>query len=1078
MSADQQQLSALLSHLTGGANHTPTTEEIREAEKQLKPLLKKKECIPALVGLLGDLNQSPSIRQISAIVLRKRIASHYPSFAEADRADLRKTILQVLSTEPERSVRLSTCAVAASIARVIYTDGDPVGGWPDLLSYVNAAAGDASIEAREMAYSLLCELTDTVGDHLRPQFPALSQMYSGALLDTGNPRVQCAALKSLGQLVSYLSDETDEGEGNPIDHFAGLIPTMLNAGVECQKRGDDEEIMVLCDVLYDLVRCNAISVVQHMSSMVAFCAAAISDENLEMTARDSAALVIASYAEGKPKQLGRAGAIPNILDMLMGLIEKSSDSASGALFDSNPTWREDDDAEADEDFDGPTATSMAQGTLDMLACHIPMAFIFQPAIERVVVRLKSNEPAARKAGIASLGVIAEGCSEPIREHLAEVMGHVFAAAADPDPQVRECTCFALGQLAEHCRPEILEYADKVLPVTFGLLDDANAAVQTTSCYVLEMFCEQLEPAKVRPFLDGMVRKLVQMLETSTRRSVQEMSVAALAATAVAAEAEFTPYVPGVAAMLEKMMSTKDEKLIGLRGRSLECMGHIAIAVEKEVFRPYFVGTMTCACDGLTTDNTDLHEFAYAAFANLSKVMGEEFTPCIAELVPHLVKVIGECNELEEAEEKDQKENGFNLGDSDDEDDPGKFIMNVRTALIDTKKAAITAIGEIAAHTGPAFVPYLESTVDALRGVSGYWHPLVKAECAEALPSLLVSSIAANHNGKVLWVKGNTDGGNPMSEHTNSLCSAIMGLLTEMIADEEKEVVAKACEGIQQTIELCGPYALAPVANECLKRTLDLISLLAPCQQDDEEFDEEVDDHDSFMTSVTDLIGSFGRVMGQQFSQFVPGFLPPICNFCKPTRPASDRAMALGCLGEIVQEVGEGVSEHWMGVFFPAVLSGLADGELNVRRNSAFCAGACCKSFGLLPIPQYPQILTALSPLFVLEKAGPSGGVTDPAGACVDNAVAAVARMIMASPENVPVGQVLPTILANVPLRSDFSENETVYECLLGLLHMNHPDAVANVGGFKKAFTDASSPGLESVADEIKVKLTAALGAMQ
>ena len=188
---------------------------------------------------------------------------------------------------------------------------------------------------------------------------------------------------------------------------------------------------------------------------------------------------------------------------------------------------------------------------------------------------------------------------------------------------------------------------------FALLDDSNIAVQATSCYVLEMFCERLEPDGVRPLLDPLVKKLAAMLEATTKRSVQEMAVAAMAATAVAAEEEFAPYVPGVASLMSKLMDLKDEKMYSLRGRALECMGHIAIAVGKEHFRPYFTGTMKCACEGLSLDSTDLHEFGFACFANLSKVMGEEFAPALPELVPHLISVINQDEgRYEPAEDKE------------------------------------------------------------------------------------------------------------------------------------------------------------------------------------------------------------------------------------------------------------------------------------------------------------------------------------------------------------------------------------------------------------------------------------------
>lgn len=60
---------------------------------------------------------------------------------------------------------------------------------------------------------------------------------------------------------------------------------------------------------------------------------------------------------------------------------------------------------------------------------------------------------------------------------------------------------------------------------------------------------------------------------------------------------------------------------------------------------------------------------------------------------------------------------------------------------------------------------------------------------------------------------------------------------------------------------------------------------------------------------------------------------------------------------------------------------------------------------------------------------------------VDNAAAAVARMIMAAPATVPMEQVLPVLLSALPLKADRSENEAVYTCLLGLIHLRHPEAL-------------------------------------
>jgi hypothetical protein len=520
-------------------------------------------------------------------------------------------------------------------------DVDSAGGagWPELFRFVAAAAGDAHPEARELAFLLLGEMTETVGEHLKPQFETLANLFGSALKDS-EPKVQNAAVKALGLLMSYLSDESSE-----IDIFAPLVPGILTVAEACRVRHDEEVVSTTLDVLYDLTYSPSQTMNAHMGPIIQFSQLCMSDSNLEMGVRDSAALVVATMAESRPKHLGRDTALLNgILETIFNLIESSDGSAAGALFESNPAWKEDFEDQEGYDPDnegGPTETSMAQGTLDMLACEIPKKYIFEPVVSRCVARLGSGDANQRKAGIACLGVIAEGCAEPLREHLAQLMPHVFRAAGDGDARVRECACFALGQVSEHCQPEILSYSSQILPIVFALLDDQTVAVQATSCYVLEMFCERLEPDGVRPLLDPLVKKLAAMLEATTKRSVQEMAVAAMAATAVAAEEEFAPYVAGVANLMSKLMDLKEEKMYSLRGRALECMGHIAIAVGKENFRTYFTGTMKCACEGLTYDSTDLHEFAFAAFANLAKVMGDEFAPALSELVPHLVSVINQ-----------------------------------------------------------------------------------------------------------------------------------------------------------------------------------------------------------------------------------------------------------------------------------------------------------------------------------------------------------------------------------------------------------------------------------------------------
>ncbi|CAN0472329.1 unnamed protein product, partial [Hapterophycus canaliculatus] len=75
-------------------------------------------------------------------------------------------------------------------------------------------------------------------------------------------------------------------------------------------------------------------------------------------------------------------------------------------------------------------------------------------------------------------------------------------------------------------------------------------------------------------------------------------------------------------------------------------------------------------------------------------------------------------------------------------------------------------------------------------------------------------------------------------------------------------------------------------------------------------------------------------------------------------------------------------------------------------------------------------------------------------------------MIMAAPAAVPMDQVLPVLLSALPLKSDRSENEAVYTCLLGLIHMRHPEALRLLDSIMLVVAKALTPAAK-VQEEIQ-----------
>jgi hypothetical protein len=72
-------------------------------------------------------------------------------------------------------------------------------------------------------------------------------------------------------------------------------------------------------------------------------------------------------------------------------------------------------------------------------------------------------------------------------------------------------------------------------------------------------------------------------------------------------------------MLVGPLQSVEERLLTLRGRALECFGHVAIAVGAEVAAPYLAMGMASAEQSLQMDAPELHEFTYSFFGTMSKV---------------------------------------------------------------------------------------------------------------------------------------------------------------------------------------------------------------------------------------------------------------------------------------------------------------------------------------------------------------------------------------------------------------------------------------------------------------------------
>jgi hypothetical protein len=269
----------------------------------------------------------------------------------------------------------------------------------------------------------------------------------------------------------------------------------------------------------------------------------------------------------------------------------------------------------------------------------------------------------------------------------------------------------------------------------------------------------------------------------------------------------------------------------------------------------------------------------------------------------------------------------------------------------------------------------------------------------------------------------------------------------------------------------------------LHKVLNALKQELPCQQDTIEGgsnedgqgkgDGDNDDHDNLvMDDVTDLIGILAKVMGTEFIPHFDILLPPLMKFVDPDRIHSDRSMAIGCFAEVIAEFGPS-AEKYIQSALPVISVGISDDMESVRRNSAYFVAALVGTTGKVLSPYFIQILQMLYPLCNRKESQMN---YDSGGADIDNALSAVAKMIVIAPELLPLNSILPVLLAALPLRADHSEGPSVYTSLVNLLISKNSVAFDNFVPIITAFGNVLSPDSKAI-DETKAIVQSCLKAL-
>ncbi|XP_037135293.1 importin-4 [Syngnathus acus] len=1005
----------------------PDNAVIQQATIQLKQVFKDPAIIPALCAVMRG-SQNPQVRQSAAVMLRLRVKKQWRKISPPDRESLKAVVLQAFMQETEHQVQHSLSQLCAMMVKHETPDS-----WPALLQLLNQATKSANPHDRQVGLLLLNKVMESNPEPFHPHYSQLLQLFSTVLQDHTNPTALYYCILSLTAMTVYTGTQH-------MNQMRSIIPSLIVA-LKHLIKADESQAGEAMEVFNELMESEVSIIVPHVADMVGFLLEVGGDTALTDSLRVKALSCVAFLIKLKSKTVLKQKLLLPVLQAIFPIL-----TAEPLPGEHDPEDDENDDGDG-TDNDNPK--HCAAQVIDTMALHMPPEKLFHELMPLTQTCLTSDKPYQRKGGLMCLAVLAEGCADHIRNKmLSSVLQTVCQSLSDSNQVVRSAGLFALGQFSEHLQPEVSKHCEELMPLLLGYLSSLNQTKVghvTKAFYALENFMENLG-ADIEPYLPTLMDTMLSALNSTDSLKIKELTVSAIGAIANAAKELLVPYFPPVIESLKAFLTATTEEMRSLQTQSLDTLSVLARTIGKEVFSPL---AAECVQLGLkltdSIDDPDLRRCTYSLYSSVSTVSPDCLTPHLTPITTIMLLALksneGITAHLDEVALLDDDEDDKGAKDSEEiaDDEPDMDVhdaaaFSVENAYIDEKEDACDALGEIAYNTGAVFQPFLESSFQQVLEMRDYPHEDVRRAAFGAMGQFC----RAQHK---VWIENPTDVNHQAL--LKILDVVIPSFLEAVRTEPERQVVMGILETMNSVIKSCkeevfkNPTRLKEISTVIR----DVLKKKTACQDSDEADDDDQEaEYDAMLQEFAGegipLLAA--SVPADSCAPVILDLLPLILSKTKSSCTEAEKSFSLGTLGEILQALihssgGRELAGQLSSRLFPVLVAGVKESDAEVRSNSVFGLGCLAQAAGPLVASNYPTMLGVFSNLLSKEA--------DPR--VIDNLCAALCRMILSNVDVVPLEQVVPVLVARLPLKEDLEENKTVFSCL-AMLYSHSPALIVKL----------------------------------
>ncbi|XVF42566.1 hypothetical protein PTKIN_Ptkin01aG0373800 [Pterospermum kingtungense] len=1023
---DPSHFETLISSLMSSSN------DQRSQAESLFHLAKQTHPDSLSIALCRVLSSSPrpELRALSAVLLRKILSPAadssllFPLLAETTRASVKSVLLSTLQTEQPKTNVKKLCDTISELASSIVG----IGGWPELLPFLFQCVNSTNPSLQESALLIFSRLSQNIGETSETLIPHIKTLHSIFFKCLSNPSscdVRIAALSASISFIQCISSGKDR------DTFQDLLPLMMQTLTEALNSGLEATAQEALELLIELAGTEPRFLRRQIMEVVGSMLQIAEAESLEEGTRHLAIEFVITLAEARERAPGMMRKLPQFIRRLFGVL-------MNLLVDieDEPEWYT---AESEDEDAGETSNyGVGQECLDRLSISLGGNTVVPVASEVFPVFLAASEWQKRHAALIALAQIAEGCSKVMIKNLEQVVSMVLNSFQDAHPRVRWAAINAIGQLSTDLGPELqTQYHHRVLPALAGAMDDfQNPRVQAHAASAVLNFSENCTPDILTPYLDGIVSKLLVLLQNG-KQMVQEGALTALASVADSSQEQFQKYYDAVMPYLKAILvNANDKSNRMLRAKAMECISLVGMAVGKDKFRDDAKQVMEVlmSLQGSQMESDDpTTSYMLQAWARLCKCLGQDFLPYMSVVMPPLLQsaqlkpdvTITSADSDADIDDEDESIETITLGDK---------RIGIKTSVLEEKATACNMLCCYADELKEGFFPWIDQVATTLVPLlKFYFHEEVRKAAVSGMPELLRSA-------KLAVEKGQSQGRN--ETYIKQLTDYIIPALVEALHKEpEVEICGSLLDSLNECIQISGVF-LDEGQVRCIVDEIKQVITASSARKQErveraraEDFDaEEREMLEEENEQEEEVFGQVGDLLGTLIKTFKASFLPffqELTSYVTPMwgkdKTAEERRIAICIFDDIAEHCGEAAVKYY-DTYLPFLLEACNDENPDVRQAAVYGVGVCAEFGGSVFKPLVREVLSRLDAVIRNPNALHSDNVM-----AYDNAVSALGKICQFHRDSIDAAQIVPAWLSCLPIKGDLIEAKLVHEQLCSMV---------------------------------------------